>query len=235
MANKFSSGLKDGIAIGLGYLSVSFSFGIMAVSKGLAPWQAVLISITNLTSAGQVAGVGIMSLSGGMIEMIIAQFIINLRYGLMAISLTQKADSSMNTLSRLICAHCITDEIFGVASSKESFGRNYFLGLAIFPVAGWVLGTLLGAVLGNIFPEFLTDCLSMGIYGMFISIVIPKAKKDKLILLVCGISCLISLLLFYTPASNYISSGFAIIISAVIASLIGVFLPSKKKGAADET
>ena len=144
----FHEGLRDGLAIGLGYLSVSFSFGILAVASGLSWWQAGLVSLTNITSAGQVAGVGIMASSGGLIEMMISQIVINLRYSLMAISLSQKTDKSMTSLKRALLAYGLTDEIFGVAASKEhEVGSKYFFGLTVLPVIGWVLGTLLGAVL----------------------------------------------------------------------------------------
>ena len=106
----FREGLRDGLAIGLGYLSVSFSFGILAVASGLSWWQAVLVSATNITSAGQVAGVGIMASSGGLIEMMASQIVINLRYSLMAISLSQKTDKSMSSLKRALLAYGLTDE-----------------------------------------------------------------------------------------------------------------------------
>ena len=229
----FHEGLKDGLAIGLGYLSVSFSFGILAVSSGLSWWQAVLVSLTNITSAGQVAGVGIMSASGGLIEMMISQIVINLRYSLMAISLSQKTDRSMNTVKRALLAYGLTDEIFGVAVSKDhEVGSKYFFGLTVLPVTGWVTGTLLGAILGGIFPEFLTNALAVGIYGMFISIVIPKAKHSRMVMACSLIACTISCLLFYVPwLKSHISSGFAVIIAAVIAALVGVFcFPHDDKG-----
>lgn len=226
----FKEGFKDGLAIGLGYLSVSFSFGILAVSSGLSWWQAVLISLTCLTSAGQVAGVGIMAASGGLIEMAMAQLVINMRYSLMSISLSQKADKTLNTPSRLITAFFITDEIFGVSSGKgKPIGRRYMLGLAVLPVIGWTLGTLLGAVCGNILPSILTESLAIGIYGMFVAIVIPASRKDKGIALVSFISVILSLVFYFTPVLHEkISSGFTIIICAVVAALIGTFTVGKE-------
>lgn len=227
----FKEGFKDGLAIGLGYLSVSFSFGILAVSSGLSWWQAVLISLSCLTSAGQVAGVGIMSVSGGLIEMAVAQLVINLRYSLMSISLSQKADKTLNTPSRLITSFFITDEIFGVASGKDRpVSRSYMLGLAILPTLGWSLGTLLGAVCGNILPDMVTESLAIGIYGMFVAIVIPASRKEKNIALVSFISVILSTVFYFTPdLHDHISSGFTIIICAVTAALIGVFsMPPKE-------
>ena len=221
----FHEGLRDGLAIGLGYLSVSFSFGILAVASGLSWWQAVLVSATNITSAGQVAGVGIMASAGGLIEMMVSQIVINLRYSLMAIALSQRTDRSMTTLKRILLSYGLTDEIFGVAvSKKHEVGSRYFFGLTVLPVIGWVSGTLLGSVLGGIFPDFLTNALAVGIYGMFISIVIPKAKRSRMIAICTLLACAFSSLFFYVPwLKEHISSGFAIIISAVVAALAGVF------------
>lgn len=227
----FKAGLIHGLPIGMGYLSVSFSFGVLAISMGLNWWQAVLVSLANVTSAGQVAGIGIMSASGGLFEMAISQIVINIRYSLMSISLSQKADSSVNRLSRFLLSFGITDEIFGVAmGSGDSFGRRYFMGLMVLPIFSWVLGTFLGAVIGSVLPDFLVESLSIGIYGMFIAIVLPVCRKDKRIAIVSAISVAISVLLYYVKFFSFISGGFAAIISAVIAALIGaIFLPSSKK------
>ena len=227
-------GVRDGLPIGLGYLSVSFTFGILAVSKGLSWIQAGLISLFNVTSAGQVAGLGIMTTAGGILAMIISQIVINLRYSLMGIALSQKADKSMTPLMRVLLAYGITDEIFGVAvSKKKEFGARYFFGLTLLPVAGWVAGTVIGAILGQVFPPFLTNALAIGIYGMFVSIVMPKAKHDKVILASSVLACIISCIFFYVPVlSQNVSQGFAIIIAAVMAALAGVLARTKLEGKA---
>ena len=144
----FAQGVRDGVPIGLGYLSVSFSFGLMAVRAGLPVWTAVLISASNLTSAGQVAGLSIIAAGGALIEMIVTQFVINMRYALMAVSLSQKADASFTTLRRMTAAFGITDEIFAVAASLDgTFGAKYLYGLIVMPFLGWTGGTFLGAAL----------------------------------------------------------------------------------------
>lgn len=238
MTLNLRQGIKDGLAIGLGYLSVSFSFGILAVDCGLSWWQAVLISLTNLTSAGQVAAVGIMgapmvSLSAGMFEMALSTFIINIRYSLMGISLSQKTDETMTTPARLVTGFVITDEIFGVAVSRPKVSRNYMLGLGVLPIIGWTLGTLLGAVCGSILPAFVTASLAIGIYGMFVAIVLPASRKDKGVALVSIIAIILSVILYYVPfLKEHISGGFAVIICAVIAAIIGAFtLPAKEEDA----
>ena len=224
-AMSFRKGLRSGLIIGSGYLSVSFSFGIMAVNSGLTWWQAVLISILCLTSAGQVAGVGIMASGGGLIEMAVSQLIINMRYSLMAISLSQKTDKSMNLPARIISSYIITDEIFGVASLEESVGINFMMGLGILPVAGWTLGTLLGAIVGNILPAVVTASLAIGIYGMFVAIVLPVCRQSRTVMIICIRAVVLAVVFRYVPfLYAHVSSGFAIIICAVVSALIGVFI-----------
>ena len=115
----FGKGLQDGIPIGLGYFAVSFTFGIMAIQSGLTAWQAVLISLTNLTSAGQFAGIGIIAAGGSLWEMALTQLVINLRYCLMSFSLSQKLEKGVSNGHRLAVAFGVTDEIFGVSASQE--------------------------------------------------------------------------------------------------------------------
>ena len=228
--NQFKNGLHDGIPIALGYFSVSFAFGIMAVEGGCSALEAVLISLFNLTSAGQFAGVTVMTALGSYIEMALTQFIINLRYSLMAISLSQKTDDKFKGIWRALLGFGITDEVFAVAASKKGdIGRRYFAGLITLPIIFWTLGTLFGAVLGNIMPAFISNALSVALYGMFIAIVVPAAKSDKKILAVVLIAAAISLVLKYTPGLSKISSGFAIIICAVTASAVGAFFTDRKE------
>jgi len=152
----------------------------------------------------------------------------------MGIALSQKADKTMTPLLRILLAYGITDEIFGVAVSKKyEFGAKYFFGLTILPVIGWVAGTTIGAILGRVFPDFLTNALAIGIYGMFVSIVLPKAKHDKVILSGSLISCILSCVLFYTPfLAEHVSGGFAIIIAAVLSAVFAVLLRNKLAGKA---
>ena len=219
----FLKGVYDGLPIGLGYLSVSFGFGIMAVRLGLSVLAAVGISLTNLTSAGQVAGVTVIAAAGSITELIFTQLIINLRYSLMAVSLTQKLDGSFGTFHRMAAAFGITDEIYAVASSKqEKLTPVYMYGLIFLPVIGWTSGTLLGAVAGEILPGLISEAMGIMLYGMFIAIIIPPAKKNLKILFCIALAVLLSLVFYYLlPA---VSSGFAVIISAVVSSCVAAVL-----------
>lgn len=223
--NSFKKGFTDGLPIGLGYLAVSFSFGILAVAGGLNVWQATLISMTNLTSAGQFAGLTIMVSGGSIVEMIISQFIINLRYSLMSISLSQHIDKSMKLPQKLFFGEFHTDEIFAVSMGRpEKLGRKYFWGVIIAPYIGWSLGTFLGAVCGEILPAMITNALGVALYGMFIAIVVPPMKHSWKMSIVVGIAVLMSVCFAYVPGLKNISSGFSVIICAVTASLFGALV-----------
>lgn len=223
--NNYLQGFKDGIPIGLGYLSVSFTFGIMAINMGLPLWAAVLISMTNLTSAGQFAGIGLITVGAPYVEMILTQLVINLRYALMSLSLSQKADKSLSLPHRFLISFGITDEVFAVASGQPfEIKKSYMYGLITIPYLGWTLGTLLGAAAGSILPETIGSALNIAIYGMFIAIIIPPAKEYSPILKVVMISVICSFILRYMPVLNKLSSGFIIIICAVVASCIGAKL-----------
>ncbi len=200
----FAKGLKLGIPIGLGYLSVSFAFGIMAISLGLKWWQAVLISMTNLTSAGQLAGIGIMVNPAQYIDMLLSQLTINLRYSFMSVSLSQKVTPQFRGIKRWILGFFITDEIFAVAIGEKEVSVKLFSGLTVFPYLGWTIGTLLGSVLGNILPTIIMNSLCLAIYGMFVAIVAPKAKESRYLSAVVGAPILISVGFFYFPFFGFL-------------------------------
>ena len=140
--NSFQKGLGDGTPIGLGYFSVSFAFGISAAAAGVPVWGAALISMSNVTSAGQFAGLSLMAAGASLAEQALTQLVINLRYALMSLSLSQKLDPAIGLLERLLMAFLNTDEVFAVASSQEGMvGRRYYYGLMIAPYLGWSAGT----------------------------------------------------------------------------------------------
>ncbi len=217
------SGMKDGIPIALGYLSVSFGFGITAVGLGISVLNSFIISLTNLTSAGQAQGVSIIAANGSLLEMALVQLIINMRYALMAISLSQNLDKSFRLRHRLIAAYGITDEIFAVcATRKEPIKPMYMYGIIIVSTAGWTSGTVLGASAGTLLPSNLISAFGIMLYGMFLAIIIPPAKKSFSVLLVIMVSAGLSTICKYLLP--FISGGFTVIICGIAASLIGALL-----------
>ena len=228
--NNFREGIRNGIPICLGYLSVSFAFGIFTVSSGLSILEALLISMTNVTSAGQLAAVPIFSGGGTLIELAVTTLVINLRYALMSVSLSQKLGPSVRFLDRFWIAFVNTDEVFAVASAKEgSVGRKYFLGLQLTPYLGWSAGTLLGAAAGNVLPAIVVSALGVAIYGMFIAIIIPPAKKHRPTALCVLAAVALSCAFRYIPALSAVPSGFVVIICAVAASVVFAILAPVKE------
>lgn len=209
--------------IALGYFSVSFGFGIVAVQSGLKAIEAVIISLTNLTSAGQAMGVSVIAAGGTLIEMATTQLVINLRYALMAISLSQKLDESFTLPHRLLASYGITDEIFAVAIARDgTIKPAYMYGLISVSAAGWVGGTLAGSVANMLLPASLTAAMGIMLYGMFVAIIIPPAKSSHKVLAVVVVAAVLSSVFKYLLPS--LTFGFAIIISAVVAAVIGALL-----------
>lgn len=223
MKSNFLRGMYHGIPIALGYLSVSFGFGIMAAKAGLSVLAASAISATNLTSAGQAAGVDIIAASGTVIEMILVQLTINIRYSLMALSLSQKLDRKFTAPHRLAASYGITDEIFAVCSAqKQPLTPAYMYGMILVAFIGWVTGTALGAEAGQLLPAAVNSAMGIVLYGMFLAIIIPPSKKQKSVLAVVIAAAAVSILFKYV--FTMVSGGFAVIISAVAASLVGAAL-----------
>lgn len=219
--NNFREGLRNGIPICLGYFSVSFAFGIFAVSNGLSILETLLISMTNVTSAGQLAAVPIITGGGTLIELAVSMFVINLRYALMSVSLSQKLGKSVRMADRFLIAFVNTDEVFAVASAKPGLvGRYYLFGLILTPYLGWSAGTLLGAVAGNILPAIVVSALGVAIYGMFLAIIIPPAKKSRATALCILLAVALSCAFYYIPALQAVPSGFVVILCAVAASAL---------------
>ena len=221
----FRIGIKQSVPIAVGYFSVSFTFGIMAAKAGLSPLIAGIISLTNVTSAGQFAALSIIASGASMFEMFLTQFIINLRYALMSLSLSQKVPQKMTTLQRMLIAFANTDEIFAVSITYTGeITPMYMAGLESLPVLCWTAGTVAGAVATDLLPHPIQSALGVALYGMFIAIVIPPAKKNKGITIVALIAMAMSCMIKYIPALGFISSGFSIIICTLLAAGLGAFL-----------
>ena len=218
---EFIRGIRDGLPICFGYLSVSFAFGIFAVASGLGTLEALFLSMANVTSAGQFAAVPIIAAGGSLLELALIQLVINARYALMSLSLSQRLGADIRMRDRFLIAFVNTDEVFAVASGQKSaVERRYMHGLILTPFIGWSLGTLLGAVAGDILPSILVSALGVAIYGMFVAIVLPGAKKSKPTAFCVLLAIVFSCLFYYVPVLQNIPDGFAIIICAVAASAV---------------
>ncbi len=221
----FRYGLKKGLPIALGYLSVSFTYGVKAVHGGLPWWAAVILSLSNLTSAGQFAGTTLILAGGSYLEIAATTFVINLRYMLMSFALSQKIERGIPRFHRCLFGFGITDEIFGVAIAEiHAVSAAYMYGLILMPVIGWTAGTFLGGVASGLMPPVLADAMELGLYAMFLAIIIPPAKKNYRILSVIAVAVAIECVFYYVPLFHVISVGFQVILATVAAAAIGALL-----------
>ena len=230
---EYPAGVRTGLPVGLGYFSVSFGFGAMAVSKGLSVWGATLISASNLTSAGQFAGLGVIVENSGLWLMILTQLIINSRYALMSLALSQRMGQKIGLLPRLCIAFINTDEVFALAMAREKELTVPFLcGLGLLPIIGWVGGTLFGALAGSILPGSIRTALGVMLYGMFIAIVIPPAKKERSVAAAALLALVFSCLFAWVPALQKAPTGTPIVICTVAAAALCAWLFPVKEEAA---
>ena len=227
----FLKGARDGIPVMLGYLAVSFSFGILAVKAGLTEGQSILMSALNLTSAGQFASLSIIAASGGYVELALSQFIINLRYALMSFSLSQKFDRRAHWLHRCAAAFGNTDEIFALASAvKGEVSPWYIYGMMAVAVPGWVTGTALGAIAGNVLPLRVLSALGVALYAMFCAIVVPPAKKNETLLYLILCAMALSLICTVLPGIREMSDGTRVILLTVgISAAAALLRPVKEE------
>lgn len=212
----YKKGLRDGMPIAMGYFAVAFTLGITAKNIGMTPVQAAVSSMLLHASAGQYAAMTVIAAGTGYVEMVMTTLVVNLRYLLMSCALSQKAGSEMKMGHRMIVSYYITDEIFGIASAVEGkLNPFYNYGAASVAGPGWTIGTFLGALLGTALPDRLGRALGVALYGMFIAIIIPPAKKSSIIGSIVVISMLASYLFSVLPVIREISEGFRIIILTI--------------------
>ena len=222
---EFTLGMKAGMPVCVGYFSVSFGFGALAISRGLSIFQAVLISASNLTSAGQFAGLTVIAAAATLLEMILTQLVINSRYGLMSLALGQRFGPEVGTGKRLAAAFFNTDEVFALGMTRlGKLTTSYFVGAGTVAAIGWISGTAMGAFAGTLLPESVRTALGIMLYGMFIAIVIPQAKQEKPMLICMVLSLVLSCLFYWLPLLNQISAGLAIVICTVAAAVLCAWL-----------
>ncbi len=221
---EFLSGCRRSLPIALGYFPVSFSFGVFVASSGLPLGLATLISITNLTSSGQFAGVSLMLVQASYMETALTLLMINARYFLMSLSLSQKIDQKMSTLERMVISFGITDETFSLALlEQKTLSFPFMSGFILIPIIGWTSGTLAGETLTNLLPASLQNAMGLALYGMFLAIIIPASSKSRAIGEVVLLAAILSTLMYVTPLFQELSSGFQLIIATLLAALYGAW------------
>ena len=223
--NIFLKGMKDGLPVALGYLAVSFTLGIAAVKSGLTPFQAFATSALNNTSAGEFAAFSLIGAGVSYMDIALTTLILNMRYILMSCALSQKIDKNTPIVHRFLMAYDVTDEIFGLSIMSEGrLDPKYTYGLIAISAPSWAIGTYLGAVMGSVMPAGVLSAMNLALYGMFIAVIVPPAKKDKTIAVVIAVSMLSSLMFSILPGLREISSGIVVIILTVVISLAAAIL-----------
>ena len=219
--NAYRTGVRRGLPVGVGYFSVSFGFGAMAAAQGIGALDATLISVTNLTSAGQFAGLTLIVAAAGLWELVLTMLVINSRYALMSLALSQRMGQKIGILPRLLIAFFNTDEIFALAMAEtKPLTVPFLLGLGLTPIIGWSTGTLCGALAGSVLPGAIRTALGVMLYGMFIAIVVPPAKAEKPVLVAAVLALVLSCLFKWAPGLNRVSAGIAIVICTVVAAAV---------------
>ena len=224
--------MKDGLPIALGYLAVSFTLGITARNAGFSPLQALLASVTNNASAGEYAAFAIIAAGGTYWEVAVMTLIANARYLLMSCALSQKLAADTPLRHRMLLAYDVTDEIFGISVARPGkLNPWYTYGAMLVAIPGWGLGTFLGVVMGNILPARAVSALSVGLYGMFLAIVIPPARHSRVIAGLVAVSFALSFAASSWEALAGVSSGVKTIVLTVVISLAAALLfPVKEEG-----
>lgn len=216
----YRKGLRDGIPIGLGYFAVALAMGIAARNAGLTAVQATVTSLLINASAGQYVGFTLMAARAGLLEIALMESVANARYLLMSCALSQKLPPDTPLWQRMILGFDVTDEIFGVSISVEGkLNPFYTYGAMTTSIPGWALGTFLGVVLGNVLPPRLVSALSVGLYGMFLAIIVPPARRSRVVLALVLLSFAASYIAGALPVLAAVSSGVRTIVLTVAISL----------------
>lgn len=229
---KFLLGLRDGLPVGLGYLTVSFSLGIAAQNIGMDAVQGFLMSLLGIASAGEYAAVTVMAADAGLLTMVVMTLVANARYLLMSCALSQKFSPDTPMRHRFFVGFSVTDELFGLAVAQEGYlNPYYYYGGMLASVPLWCIGTSLGIVVGNLMPARLVSAFSVTLFGMFIAIFIPAAKKDRVVLGCVSIGFLLSYLMHTLSVFSFLSEGTVIIVLTVLISAAAALLFPRKEEA----
>lgn len=229
MREEVRAGLRDSIPVALGYLTVSVAFGIVCARAGIPTLAAAVVSATSLSSSGQFAGVTVWAAGGTLLEVALAILLVNLRYVLMAISLGQRLPARTPTWQRLVLALGITDEIYALALRSPQLTFASQAAAMVLPIAGWTLGTVVGALVGSVLPPLLASAFGVLLFGMFVAIVVPVARRDRPVLAVVIAAAVLSCGLAWWPVTAGLDVGWRIILVTLLAAAGGAsFLPRRE-------
>lgn len=225
----FRRGLRDGLPIGLGYLAVSFSLGIAARNAGLSIFQGFLASLLCNASAGEHMGFLVIASSAGYLQMAVATLIANARYLLMSCALSQRMAPDMPLGHRMLIGFDVTDEVFGITIARDGFLNPWYTyGAMVTSIPFWATGTALGILAGNLLPVRLVSAFGVALYGMFLAVIIPPARKNKILAAIIAVCFAASFAASRLPWISTLSDGTrTILLTVVIATLAAILFPRK--------
>ena len=228
--------MRAGIPISLGYFAVAIALGITAKQAGITSFQAALTSLLINASAGEYAGFSLIAAGATYLEVTVMEAVANARYLLMSAALSQKLKPETPTWQRLLLGFTVTDEIFGVSIALPDRLDPFFTyGVFFVSTFGWTSGTLVGSILGDVLPLRILSALSVGLYGMFISVFIPESRKNRIVCFLVAISFAASFACDLLPVISDVSEGIRIILLTVIISLLAaIFFPIKEENTKEE-
>ena len=220
-------GMRDGFPIALGYFAVSFSLGIAARNAGLTPMQGFWASLLNNASAGEYAAFTLMAAKATYWEVAVITLIANARYLLMSCALAQRFAPETPFFHRLIVGYDVTDEIFGITIARPGYLNPYYTyGAILLAAPAWAIGTALGIMAGNVLPLRIVSALSVALYGMFLAIIIPPARKNRIVAGLVALSFALSFACEYLPGVASLSSGTrTILLTVLISGAAAVLFP----------
>ena len=230
----FSKGMRDAIPILLGYIAVSFTLGIGAKNAGLSPFQALLSAVTQNASAGQFAGYSLIAAGAGYLEVVVMIIVANARYLLMSCAMSQKISPQTPLCHRMLLAVDITDEIFGLSVAQpRRLNPFYTYGMVAAAAPGWARGAFLGVVVGNTLPQNVITALSVGLFRMFIAVIVPPARKNYVVGLLIVISMAASFVLSRLSFVELSAGVRTIILTITISGAAAFAFPLREEGQAN--
>lgn len=234
-AKIFQEGIKDAIPIGLGYFAVAFSLGIAARNAGMNAVQGFLLSFLNNASAGEYAGITVIAANASYIEIAVVTLIANARYLLMSCAMGQRLKPGLSFGHRLLMGYDITDELFGIAIARPGYLEPFYTyGAMLTAIPCWAAGTACGIIAGNIMPARVVSALSVSLFGMFLAIIIPPAKKDKVVAGLIILAFASSYAASCLPVISSISEGTrTIVLTVVLSAGAAYFFPVHAEGGAE--
>lgn len=228
---EFTSGVKEGIPIAIGYIPIAITFGLISKSSGIPGFVSISMSFFIYAGASQFIGVNLMAVGASTMEIVMTTLILNFRHFLMTSSLSQRIEEKTPKKLLSILAFGVTDETFAVLSLRKEEKINPWLtlGLNFIAFSSWNVGTSIGIIIGDAIPKILSSSMGIALYAMFIGLLIPSIKNSRPVLIIAIISIAVSSLLHWIPIFSFISKGWSIIISTVTAASIGAVLYKKEE------